>query len=192
MSELTNKSLGKSFRLKVVNTTGDDKVMAFFGGYISTTGQTITQAGVDPFAVSAIVEHQHNIAGLNAAGVTVDHVADDGILEPNFVCTPMESKNKIRDFREYVKHTPLVLMSLTITADNKSYFDESLVWGILSPLIKQNQEQAQQLEPFFNTFQSQDNKIVINFEGGLIIDHHRLMYGNIPNGRTITYTFNFQ
>lgn len=189
---LLQQSLSKTFRMKIANAGGEDKIIAFFAGYISTLGFTVTQDGADPFAVTAIDEHQHNIAGLLSAGVAVDAVIDDGLILADITCTAMSSENTIRSFKEYIKHNPLLLDRLIISADNKSYFDESIVWGELSPLVKQNSEDAQQLEPYFDPYQNQDNKISIPFKGGLLLDQNRLMYANIPAGRTVTFTFNFK
>ena len=173
------------FGFKIANAAGADKLIALLAGNLDTDGFDVTQDVTTPFAVTAVTKHSHDVTALNAYGVPVDGVADDGTVLTGVVCTALNSQHKIRHFREYVKYNPQVLQKLVIEATNKDVFEQSLFIRQDCP-VRGTSVQEIPLSTYLGTMQVQENKIEIPL-GNIPIGDETILYMNIPDGRTATF-----
>lgn len=175
----------KKFGFKIANAAGADKLIALLAGNLDTDGFDVTQNGTTPFAVTAVTKHCHDVTALNAYGVNVDGVADDGTILTSVTCTALNSQHKIRHFREFLKYNPMVLKKLTIEASNKDVFENSLFIRQDSP-VHGTAPQEYPLSVYFNLMQVQENKVDIVFDNVPLGDE-TILWMNIPDNRTVTF-----
>ena len=190
----------KKFRFSIANSSGGALVLYFLAGIYNTLKitNTITQAGTSPFAVSAVASAVgfQNVTDLVNAGFPTGYVLDDGTLVSGLVATAGDSTRKIRDFVTFIKRYPHKLRQLTIAADAASYFSEEIVFSNSLPLQKSEAKDSLLLSTIRDKYQTVTTEMDIFFKEGTeqpprMLGASSIMYGSIPTGRTITYTFIF-
>lgn len=182
-NERLNRALGEKFSFKVANSSGSTIVIALLAAFYDTL--KVTLGGTPTAATPAF----NNTAAIVAAGYSVAAVADDGTVASGVVCTAMNSKMSIRQFREYVKQQGLLCSEITIQANNKDQFEKVLEVVKATPLTGAKSEYLT-LSEFRSVDQQAEDKIVIK---GLALElaFDTLMMIAIDNGRDMTFTFKF-
>jgi len=177
-------ALGRKFSFTIANATGATKTIALLAAYFNRLAVAGAAENVAP-AIS-----YKNKTDIAAAGFTCDHVLDDGTLEANLTVTAANSKFKVRDFIEYVKFSGgLICQELTIAADNTAFFNNTIEVIKATPLTGS--------APLYLDMQGiksldqQDDKRIILRNLNLEMAFDTVMLMPIPNGRTVTITFNF-
>lgn len=182
------------YSFKIVNGDNSDKNVALIASPFRTQNITFTQATSGTYAVSAYSIHEHDTTHINYAGLgTIDAIADDGTVATSTVCTAALSNFKIREFRNFLKFNAVELSALMIQADNAEVFAETITWGYWSPLFD-NAKNYISLQQFYDSYQQQSTKILITGSAisNLILGPNTYMLMNIPDGRTVTFTFFFK
>ena len=179
-NERVTKALGEKFSFSVTNTSGAIVVIALLAAMFNTiqlkegTPNTITF---------------NNAAEIAASGYPCDAVVDDGTIMTGVVATAMNLKKSIRQFREYVKENPRILIDMTIQATIPAQFNQTMEVVKYSPLLG-SLAQELSLNDFKTVDQFSTDKVNINAIG-LEMAYDTLMLLPIPTGCTTTITFKF-
>ena len=179
-NERVSKALGEKFAFSITNTSGATVVIALLAAIFNTL-QLVEGA---PNVVSFT-----NPTDIIAAGYPCDAVLDDGTIAVGVVCTAMNAKKSIRQFREFVKNNPRVCVDMTVQATIPAQFNQTMEVIKYNPFIG---ALAQELS--FNEFKSIDQQATdkININGiGLEMAFDTLCLLPVPTGCTTTITLKF-
>lgn len=183
-NERVSKALGEKFSFSVTNSSGATKVIAILAAFFDTLKITLAE-GAPNTAVLSFNEP----AKIVSAGYACDAVLDDGTITTGVVATAMNLKKSIRQFREYVKENPRILIDMTIQATIPAQFNETVEVIKYSPLIG-SLAQELSLNDFKSVDQISTDKVNINALG-LEMAYDTLMLLPVPTGCTTTITFKF-
>ncbi len=183
-NEKVTKALGEKFTFSIANTSGATKVIAILAAFFDTLGITLTEG-----APNTAVLAWNSPAKIVSAGYTCDAVLDDGTIITNVVCTAMNSKKSIRQFRDYIRENPRICVDITIQSTIPAQFNETVEVVKHSPLIGSlNQELA--LNDFKSVDQYSTDKINLN-NVNIEMAFDTLILMPVPTGCTTTVTFKF-
>lgn len=185
MNNSVMKALGHKFQFKLYNAGSSDLTVALLAGPFFCLGASTSYSS--PNYTTTV--HQHDTTNIKLNYSDVDAIADDGTPYTNLTCTALNSAFKVRDFREFVRQNPQTLRELHIAADNVEVYNEQITVSQWTPLTKAA-DQFLILSEFFRPDQYQTGKIIIpNID--LVLSDQTVMIMNIPDGRTVTFTFLF-
>lgn len=183
-NDRVSKALGEKFSFSIANASGATMIVAILAAMFDTLKITLTE-GAPNTAVLSFNEP----AKIVSAGYPCDAVLDDGTIATSLVATAMSSKKSIRQFREYIKENPRIMIDMIIQATIPAQFNETIEVIKYSPLIG---SLAQELN--INGFKSVDqistDKVEIK-NIGLEMAFDTLMLLPVPTGCTTTITFKF-
>jgi len=179
-NERVTKALGEKFSFSVTNTSGAIVVIALLAAMFNTLQLTEGAPNTISF---------NNASEIAASGYPCDAVVDDGTIMPGVVATAMNLKKSIRQFREYVKENPRILIDMTIQATIPAQFNQTMEVIKYSPLLG-SLAQELSLNDFKSVDQFSTDKVNINAIG-LEMAYDTLMLLPIPSGCTTTITFKF-
>jgi hypothetical protein len=183
-NERVSKALGERFSFSVANTSGATKVVSILAAFFDTLKITLAEGAPNTAVLS------YNDAGrIAAAGYPCDAVIDDGTILTGVVATAMNLKKSIRQFRDYVKENPRILIDMTVQATIPAQFNETIEVIKYSPLIG-SLAQYLPLNDFRSVDQISTDKVNINAVG-LEMAYDTLMLLAIPTGCTTTISFKF-
>ncbi len=155
-NERVSKALGEKFSFLIKNTSGATVLIALLAAFYDTLSIALTE-GVPNTAVLGY----KNPAAITAAGHACNAVLDDGTILPGVLCTAISNKNSIRQFREYVKENPWILIDMTIQATTPDQFNQIIEVVKCSPLTG-NVSQELNLNDFKSVDQISTDKVNIN------------------------------
>ena len=179
-NERVSKALGEKFSFSITNTSGATVVIALLAAFFNTL--QLTEG--TPNAVSF-----NNASEIVAAGYNCDAVLDDGTIKAGVVATASNLKKSIRQFREYVKENPRILIDMTIQATIPAQFNQTMEVIKYSPLIG-SLAQELSLNDFKSVDQISTDKVNINALG-LEMAYDTLMLLPVPTGCTTTVILKF-
>lgn len=179
-NERVTKALGEKFSFSVTNTSGAIVVIALLAAMFNTLQLTEGTPNTISF---------NNASEIAAAGYPCDAVVDDGTIMTGVVATAMNLKKSIRQFREYIKENPRILIDMTIQATIPAQFNQTMEVIKYSPLLG-SLAQELSLNDFKTVDQFSTDKVNINAIG-LEMAYDTLMMLPIPTGCTTTITFKF-
>lgn len=179
-NERVTKALGEKFSFSVTNTSGAIVVIALLAAMFNTLQLTEGTPNTISF---------NNASEIAAAGYPCDAVVDDGTIMTGVVATAMNLKKSIRQFREYIKENPRILIDMTIQATIPAQFNQTMEVIKYSPLLG-SLAQELSLNDFKTVDQFSTDKVNINAIG-LEMAYDTLMLLPIPTGCTTTITFKF-
>jgi len=183
-NDKVTKALGEKFTFSISNTSGAVKVIALLAAFFDTLAITLTE-GTPNTAVLA----WNSPAKIVSAGYTCDAVLDDGTIAPNVVCTSMNPKKSIRQFKDYIRENPRVCVDITIQATLPDQFNQTVEVIKYTPLIGAlNQELS--LNDFKSVDQYSTDKINLN-NVQVEMSFDTLLLMPVPTGCTTTVTFKF-
>lgn len=183
-NDRVSKALGERFSFTIANTSGALKVIAILAAFFDTFNLTLTEG-----APNTWVKAETNPAAIVAAGFACDVVLDDGTIATNVVATASNSKMSIRQFREYIKNNPRVLIDMSVQANNVAAFNQTMEVIKCSPL-QGSAPQYLPLTEFRSVDQTSQDKINVN-QLGLEMAYDTLMLLPVENGHTVTVSFKF-
>jgi len=179
-NERVTKALGEKFSFSITNTSGAIVVIALLAAMFNTLQLTEGAPNTISF---------NNASEIAAAGYPCDAVVDDGTIMTGVVATAMNLKKSIRQFREYVKENPRILIDMTIQATIPAQFNQTMEVIKYSPLLG-SLAQELSLNDFKSVDQFSTDKVNINAIG-LEMAYDTLMLLPIPTGCTTTITWKF-
>jgi len=179
-NDRVSKALGERFSFTIANTSGALKTIAILAAFFDTL---LLVEGA-PNVISWT-----NPAAIVAAGYACDAVLDDGTILVNVVATASNSKMSIRQFREYIKNNPRVLVDMSVQASNVAAFNQTMEVIKCSPL-QGSAPQYLPLTEFRSVDQTSQDKINVNAIG-LEMAYDTLMLLPVDNGHTVTISFKF-
>lgn len=187
-NEKITKALGEKFSFKIANTTGATKVIALLAAFFDTLNFTQTLVEGAPNTETHVMTWK-DAAAIVAAGYSCDYVLDDGTLVANLVCSAMNSKKSIRQFRDYIRENPRICVDMTVQATIPAQFNESVEVVKYSPLIGSLSQEIN-LNLFKSVDQFSTDKVEVkNVNIEMAFD--TLMLLPVPTGCTTTITFQF-
>lgn len=151
-------------------STTDKIAVAIATGNIDTEGFDFDKTK------GAATKHNHNTAGLLAAGYAADVVLDDAVVtvgegDTSYDVTMSTAAGKsINHCKRYLKHNPRCVKRVTIAAttgghENPSAFNASMFLASLNPFQKEAAREVD-MSQYFQTNQFQSGKIVIDYNYG--------------------------
>lgn len=174
------KALGEKFIFSLANASGASKIVALLPAFFDTLKLTEGTPNVHSLT---------NAANIVAAGYACDAVADDGTIATGLTLTAQNPKLSYRQFREYIKHQPRVLIDMAMQATNVSAFNGVMEVVKCTPL-QGAAVQYLSLSDFRSVDQQATDKINVNALD-VDLDFDTLMLIPIPDGVTVTLTFRF-
>lgn len=183
-NDRVSRALGEKFSFSIANTSGATKVIAILAAFFDTLNLVLTEGEPNIAVVSF-----NNPAKIVSAGYACDAVLDDGTIATGVVATAMNLKKSIRQFREYVKENPRILIDMTIQATIPAQFNETVEIIKYSPLIG-SLAQELSINGFKGVDQFSTDKVVIP-NIGLEMAYDTLILMPVPTGCTTTITFKF-
>lgn len=193
----------KRFSINISNTDAVGKTIALTPGFFSTLRATPVVAGANAGApnryllpdgtyvnttlpIGAIVIDYKSKADIEAAGIIVDAVLDDGSLIGKLLAQSTESERSIRNFLRDIEKNPVMFAGIQITSDNVQLFDSVLKLRTVSPY----QAPMEKIIPFGDFFRSQDpNNKKIFVEKEFKFDNNTVAILNVPGNTNATLTF---
>lgn len=179
-NDRVSRALGEKFSYSITNTSGAIVVIALLAAFFNTLQLTEGAPNVVSF---------NNPAEIVSAGYACDAVLDDGTIAPGVVATAINLKKSIRQFREYVKENPRILLDMTIQASIPAQFNQTIEIIKYSPLIG-SLAQELSINGFKGVDQFSNDKVIIP-NIGLEMAYDTLMLLPVPTGCTTTITFKF-
>jgi hypothetical protein len=183
-NERVSKALGEKFSFLIKNTSGATVLIALLAAFFDTLSIALTEGTPN----TAVLSYK-NPAAITAAGHACNAVLDDGTILPGVLCTAISNKNSIRQFREYVKENPRILIDMTIQATIPDQFNQIVEVVKCSPLTG-NVGQELNLNDFKSVDQISTDKVNIN-NLNLEMAYDTLIMLPVPDGCTTTVTFKF-
>ena len=183
-TEKVTKALGEKFSFKIANTSGATKVIALLAAMFDTLKLTLTEG-----APNTAVLSWNNLAAIVASGYACDAVAYDGTIVSGVVCTAMNSKKSIMQFRDYIRENPRIAIDMTVQATIPGQFNETIEVIKYSPLIG-SLSQELNLNEFKSVDQYSTDKVEVK-NVNLEMAFDTLMLMPVPDGCTTTVTFKF-
>lgn len=180
MSNLVSKALGERFTFTINNATAGKLVIAILAAFFDTI--TLTEGTPNTIKYT-------NPAAIVAAGLSCDHVLDDGTIITNLTATSANSKKSIKAFREYIKHNGRLIDEITIQANNAAAFNEVMEVIKCSPLGA-NLSQDLPLSVFYSVDQSLTTKINVR-NLGLEIGYDTVLLLPVNAGHEVTISMTF-
>ncbi|MBR3725253.1 MAG: hypothetical protein IKN11_07720 [Bacteroidales bacterium] len=142
------------------------------------TGNIDTEGFEFDATEGSVTKHNHNNAGLLAAGYAADVVLDDGVVtvgedHNSFAVTMSTAAGKtINHCKRYLEHNPRCVKRVTIAAtsnsdgrENPAAFNASMFLASLNPFQKEAAREVD-MSQYFQTNQFQSGKIVIDYNYG--------------------------
>ena len=183
-NERVSKALGEKFAFSIANTSGATVVIAILAAFFDTLKLSLTEGTPNTAVLS------YSDAGrIVSAGYPCTAVMDDGTIATNVVATAMNSKKSIRQFKDYIKENPRILIDMTVQATIPAQFNETIEVVKYSPLIG-SLAQSLSLNEFKSVDQQSTDKININ-NVNLEMAYDTLMLLPVPTGCTTTVSFKF-
>jgi len=183
-NERMTKALGERFAFTIANTSGATKVVAILAAFFDTLKIVLTEGTPNVVAIS----HASPDA-IVAGGYACDGVLDDGTFITGVTASSSNSKMSIRQFREYIKANPRILVDMSVQANNVAAFNETIEVVKCSPLIG-SAPQYLPLSEFRSVDQTSTDKINVN-QIGLEMAYDTLMLVPVLTGHTVTISFKF-
>ena len=150
-------------------STTDKIAVAIATGNIDTEGFELDGNG-------SVAKHNHNNAGLIAAGYAADVVLDDAVVtvgegHTSYAVTMSTAAGKtINHCKRYLEHNPRCVKRVTIAAtsngrENPAAFNASMFLASLNPFPNEAAREVD-MSQYFQTTQFQSGKIVIDYNFG--------------------------
>lgn len=182
------------YSFKITNGAGSAITVAVLPGTIPVLGNTVTQSGTTPFAVSAVTPHYHDKTAIAALFPSVEAVGDDGTIATDVTLAATDSRFPFRNFVQYIQKRKMYAKSLTIQASNADCYEESVTFRKDNP-AEDNGQKTINLNDYFSVNQQQDGKITIPLTDnrntlGLPLEATSMMFVTVPAGRNMTFHFN--
>jgi hypothetical protein len=178
------------FKVNIANTTGLAKTVAIFPAYFDCKKVDVSvlsniavgsSGNFDLLPHGTTLPLAHNsITEIVAAGYTVDAVLADGsflYVDSSHALVGTGSGRTIKTFIDFVKLNPCRVPEVIISANDKEMYSGIMRVVKVSP-FKKLPEQEISLENFFDPYQQQDKKIVIN--EAFQLDNQTLVIITIP------------
>ena len=153
--------------------TTDKIAVVIAAGNIDTAGYELEKHNGE---VIGVKKHNHNNAGLLAAGYAADVVLDDAVVtvgedHNSYAVTMTTAAGKtINHCKRYLTHNPRCVKRVTIAAtsygqENPAAFNASMFLASLNPFQKEAAREVD-MSQYFQTNQFQSGKIVIDYNLG--------------------------
>ena len=202
---LKDSKSSRRFSFKIKNTGTEDKNVAITPGMYDTRrctqvyndNGTLMYKLPDGTAVKApagaqegdIICDKKDYRAINAAGVDVDGVLDDGQLAQNLYAASTVKDRTIRSFLEYVRTHPTLITEIHVSVNNanKGIFEQSLITKRTTPYGTYGEEPVE-FQDANKPINPNTSKIIVDGKP-FILDGETLAYLRIPAGTDATITF---
>lgn len=175
-----------------------------FGATVALATGNLPVQGVQVDASENPIVHHHNCASLLQAGYDVNAILDDmtevekssgmsnAMGSGNILVMPVNSDLPIAHAKEYLKHNPRFIKSITLICDDEAMFDGSMSLATLSPFHRENTREVE-LTKYFSVNQYRSTKIVIDMAENELQWNDNLLWtlNGIPNNATVTVFVEF-
>ena len=183
-------AISNKFGMTITSTSATPRVIALLPSYYKTLGTKDIGTSTDP----NWTPHYHNKQALIDAGIFVDAIVDDDTWTfdgdtGNLTIYSVDPNKKIRDFLEYIKSYPHLIVGMTIHSPNIKTYEGILKLQRPNP-FNDSARVPVDLNQYFKTNQYQDNKIDIDLSGiSLELTPDLLLLMTIPASTTVTVDF---
>ncbi len=202
---LKESKSSRRFSFKIKNTGTEDKNVAITPGMYDTRrcarvyndNGTLKYKLPDGTAVNAptgaqegdIICDKKDFRSINAAGVDVDAVLDDGQLSQDVYAASTVKDRTIRSFLEYVKTHPTLITEIHVSVNNdhKGIFEQSLITKRTTPYGTYGEEPVE-FQDANKPINPNTSKIIVDGKS-FVLDGETLSYLRIPAGTDATITF---
>lgn len=186
-ADRVQKALGERFSFTLTNSSGARKIVALLAAFLPTLLLTADGEG-SPNLIS-----YNDPSEVVKAGYACDAVLDDGVIlgtaQAGITATATNSKMNIRQFVNYIKSQPRILIDLTIQASNVAAFNEVIEVAKLSPLVGAG-SQYLPLSEFLSVDQQSSTKINI-YGVNISMMYDTLMLLPVQDGHSLTISMRF-
>lgn len=178
-------SIGRKFAFTITNGSGSDHVLALTRANFDVFGFTLSDGTPNKLNKKSFTDATE----IKKVYPDVDYALDDGTIISSLTASSGSSKKTIRQFLEWIKYNPRTCKKFSIAADDASFYNNELVVAKSSP-IENKGEELIDLKQYYGRMQFNSDRIDIE-DLEIVFDHNLMMYINVPNGRTVTFTFYF-